>query len=430
MKKTKGLLFLLILSYIFISEVQNYDGKELNNKKRIIVSSNYLKHTTSNNYNSLNSEQKLEDLEMLHKTLKKEQDHFNESLFLEKQTYIKENINKLDDLEFNYELKKLLAYTNDSHTFIFDSELSQPIIPIWKIKEINGRWYIEGIIKEYNKALGNEIVSINGYSMNTILKKASPYISYENEFVLKTRFAEAVKYAEFLKYIGIIENTDKIEVGLINQEGKSLKLDINTVQSDDENAFSNGSWLPYPETGQNKKYRIIDLEDDVLFIQCNQCNEDKDYPIKDFESDIANKIKTGNYNKVIFDLRYNTGGNYPDFYNLTNITGNLKDKYNYDLYVLIGQNTFSAGVMQAVQLKESGAVLVGSPTGGAVNFYANTNNFELPNSNIKVMYSTGYVEMIPGYKENSLYPDINIKYDINDYINGIDTDINEILSMV
>lgn len=224
MKKTKGLLFLLILSYIFISEVQNYDGKELNNKKRIIVNSNYLKHTTSNNYNSLNSEQKLEDLEILHKTLKKEQDHFNESLFLEKQTYIKENINKLDDLEFNYELKKPLAYANDSHTFIFDSELPQPIIPIWKIKEINGRWYIEGIIKEYNKALGNEIVSINGYSMNTILKKASPYISYENEFVLKTRFAEAVKYAEFLKYIGVIENTDKIEVGLINQEGKTKNI--------------------------------------------------------------------------------------------------------------------------------------------------------------------------------------------------------------
>lgn len=385
---------------------------------------------SSNNYSKLTDEQKLEDINYLYHILKEEQEHFNETLFLKEMKKLKKNVSDLNDVTFEYELARVLACAKDAHTKIFvgSQQMSQPMLPIWDIEEYQNGWYIKGISSVYKDYVGKEIVSINGYSISDIMKRITPYVSTENKIYIKNSFLSFIQNAEFLKYIGIIKSTDKISVKLRDSNNKITTVSIKTIMTDDEKAFQNGSWLPDIKTGQSQeKYRFLPLNNTTLFIQCNQCYEEKQKPLKDFEKELENEIKTGKYKKVIFDLRYNPGGNYPSFERLTRIPSELMEQYSYELYALIGTKTFSSGVIQAVQLKQEGAILVGTPTGGNVNFYANTKNFELPNSRIKGCYSTAYQDIWTEYKGDVLIPDIPVNQTIEDALKGIDTAVQMIL---
>lgn len=385
---------------------------------------------SSNSYFTLTDKQKMEDIDYLYNLLKEGQEHFNEVLFLKEIKSLKENVSSLNDIAFKYELARVLACAKDAHTKIFigSQQLSQPILPIWDIEEYQDGWYIKGISSAYKDWVGKEIVSINGYSISDIMKKSTPYISTENKINIKNSFLSFLQDAEFLKYIGIIKSTDKISVKLRDSNNKITTVTIKTIMTDDEKAFQSGSWLPDIKTGQSQeKYRFLPLNNTTLFIQCNQCYEEEQKPLKDFEKELENEIKTGKYKKVIFDLRYNPGGNYPSFERLTRIPSKLMEQYSYELYTLIGTKTFSSGVIQAVQLKQEGAVLVGTPTGGNVNFYANTKNFELPNSHIKGCYSTAYQDIWTEYKGDALLPDITVNQTIEDALKGIDTAVQTIL---
>lgn len=107
----------------------------------------------------------------------------------------------------------------------------------------------------------------------------------------------------------------------------------------------------------------------------------------------------------------------------------MKDDQKFELFTLIGEDTFSSGVMHAAQLQhDAGAILVGMPTGGNVYFYANTNSpVKLPNSKVTITCSTGYVKILPGYSEDVLQPDILVKNTIQDYISGVDKEVQTIL---
>lgn len=425
-----NLLNIILCTLIFsnVTNVKTIYSRNLLDTKEVVEKN---ENNNIERYNTLTDKQKLEDIDYLYNMLKENQPHFNQKLFLNEIKTVKENISDYNDLEFNYELARIIACAKDAHTKIYISSqesLSYPIIPIWKVEEYNG-WYIKGISSEYKNYAGKELLAINGHSIDEILKLIEPYVSTENKINVKNSLTELIQNAEFLKYIGIIKDTDTIPITLRNSNGTVKFVKINTVMSDDEETFKSGSWISAPKTqDSNEIYRFFPIDDSTLFIQCNKCFEDKNNPLENFHKELIKEISTGKYKKVIFDLRYNTGGNYPSFQYLTDIPIQLKDKYNYELYALIGTTTFSSGVIQAVQLKEGGAILAGSPTGGNVNFYANNKMFELPNSHIKGYYSTAYMDISPDYKGDCLIPDIYVERTIQDILKGIDSDIYTIMN--
>ena len=59
----------------------------------------------------------------------------------------------------------------------------------------------------------------------------------------------------------------------------------------------------------SKKYIVTpSKEKRTIYVQYNSCLEDPAYTIQNWFSDIASELKTGRYNTVVFDLRYNQGG--------------------------------------------------------------------------------------------------------------------------
>lgn len=51
---------------------------------------------------------------------------------------------------------------------------------------------------------------------------------------------------------------------------------------------------------------------------------------------------------------------------------------------LIGETTFSSAIINAVELQEMGAALVGDLTSGSVDHFGSVGSFRLPNSGLQV----------------------------------------------
>lgn len=396
-------------------------------KKPIIYTDNYLTY-----------EQRMEDLNILYDTII-EQNHFNSDMTKEDLNKIKNKIinkiNDISDYEFGYELRKLAASKHDTHTKVYGKPSLQEkyLVPLWDIAKFNDGFYMFTTYEEYKDYLENKIVAINGHSIDEILEAFKPYISYENDIKLEAEILQLFQDASLLKYIGIIDDTASIKVTFQSEDGKIEEIEMNTIYSKnmDRNKFVFNEYKqPITSYDYNRIYKFFPLDDNTLFIQYNMCTEDENLSIKDFQDQLEKDINKNKYSKVIFDLRYNTGGQYDIFVDVINKIGELKNKKNFELYTLIGEATFSAGVMHAVDLKNDfDAILVGSETSGNVNFYADNMYFQLPNSKLNVLCSTAFVEGDKNYTGSFLSPDIKVNHSLKDYINGIDKDVETVLEI-
>ncbi len=91
------------------------------------------------------------------------------------------------------------------------------------------------------------------------------------------------------------------------------------------------------------------------------------------------------------------------------------------MYVLIGEGTFSSAILNAIELKTRlDATLVGRPTGGSVSHYGELESGTLPSSGLGYTWSSKYFDN--GF-EGPLLPDITVALSLDDYIQGIDTDL-------
>ena len=65
------------------------------------------------------------------------------------------------------------------------------------------------------------------------------------------------------------------------------------------------------------------------------------------------------------------------------------------LFVIIGRQTFSAAMANAVDFrKDTNAILVGEPIGERPNSYSENDEMTLPNSRLVVSYSTKYYKFL------------------------------------
>ena len=64
------------------------------------------------------------------------------------------------------------------------------------------------------------------------------------------------------------------------------------------------------------------------------------------------------------------------------------------------------------------AILVGEPTSNKPNHYGQMESFELPNSKIKVTYSTKHFHLIRNADPPSLDPDIDVPCSLEDFLAG------------
>jgi hypothetical protein len=135
---------------------------------------------------------------------------------------------------------------------------------------------------------------------------------------------------------------------------------------------------------------------------------------------------------LAIDFRNNGGGDYIEFDHI--LLDGLKSRdwlsERGRLFALIGRKTFSAAMMNALQLRQQmHAILVGEPTGARPNSYSEAGHFTLPNSHFEVQYSRLYYHLVPG-NPDGVIPDKSLPPAWEDYRAGKDSALAWVLNTV
>jgi len=142
------------------------------------------------------------------------------------------------------------------------------------------------------------------------------------------------------------------------------------------------------------------------------------------------------WRRIVLDLRYNGGGEYPAIYLALRA---LVDSLAADgrLVILTNDATFSGAIITAALVKHfagARALIVGEPAGDRLTFYAEGSDMVLPNSRIHVHTATAYHDWAHGCRSMKCYwpnfwydvavgtidPDVRVPWDFADYRRGVD----------
>lgn len=333
-----------------------------------------------------------------------------------------ETIDAMGDMEFFFHLQSIVSNLEDSHTQIGMMEIPGNLymLPLRFIYSPDGI-HIYATSSRDADMLGAKLISINGFELEELLKKANEVLPNDTDTHLKNNVATYLSFSDFLTAMGISKSAEASFLITYKQDGKTKGKILNPVL----NEIENGSdyilaFQEVPTTYTNGSYyRAMALADDVLFIQYNTCQDNPQMPVSEFSRQIIETLKNGNYKKVIIDFRYNSGGN-------SSLLEPLIDQLaatDLKLYGLIGKDTFSSAMMNALYFKEkANATLVGTETGAKVNHYGEIQVFPLPSNRFMLQISTKYFPLNSNY-ESSLLPDIYVQTTFEEFAAGFDREV-------
>jgi hypothetical protein len=191
----------------------------------------------------------------------------------------------------------------------------------------------------------------------------------------------------------------------------------------------------------SKKYMVTASEEkQTVYAQCNSCDEDESYSVQNWFSDIISELNTGKYKTVVFDLRYNPGGDGAFELALNNELWKCKselDKYN--LAIVATGRTYSCSLrfINLVLMYYPQVVLFGEETGQAIfNYtgYHKGNNLKKLNCEFIFPQQTDdQPELQKRAREVThsdihcgVLPDVEVFEKYEDFMNGEDTIYNAI----
>ncbi|ASZ11878.1 hypothetical protein KTO58_15480 [Chitinophaga pendula] len=383
---------------------------------------------------SLTKKQWQDDLHALYDSL--QANHLNiyhfssKAEFERKYSSFYEEIPTLNNYQIFLRFKQLVSLAGDGHTMLIEPENYRKYPLDYFI--FNNQVILIRSDAAYKTALGLPLLSINNHPIKQIRDSLNTIVDHGESatYVLKQQ-TDRLNIPEYLMAFGFISDKDAA-VFEFGDEKKRIKVNVPIPA----NKSINWQWAynPLPlflKNGLEPKEPITHQSINPTTYYVNFSG----YPSwEDFEKttmsiyDSLNLKKTAT--KIIIDMRLNSGGNFdkglklmlPMFLNYNALHPGVK------YYVLIGRQTFSAGMSNAVHFKDClGAELVGEPTGARPNGYQEIKWFKLPNSLLNASCSLLFYTF---QKKNSdgIRPDKQILPSLEAYKRGIDPAIEWILN--
>ncbi|HEX8151690.1 MAG TPA: hypothetical protein VF698_01135, partial [Thermoanaerobaculia bacterium] len=189
---------------------------------------------------------------------------------------------------------------------------------------------------------------------------------------------------------------------------------------------------PYAEYIPSKNFWFEHVpESRLLYVNYSAVQDANDKSVAEFFREVFAYADTQQIEKFVVDVRTNGGGNNmlnrPIFRMLAAHADTLAKEGRF--FVIIGRTTFSAAqnFVNAVD-RDTAAIFVGEPTGGAPNHYGDSTRFSLPNSGLVVRASTlWWQDAHPQDPRSWVAPDIAAELSSSDDRNGRDAALEAIL---
>jgi hypothetical protein len=298
-------------------------------------------------------------------------------------------------------------------------------------------WYSDGAAvthaaKEYTLALGARIVRIGSMTPEELESAVSPYLSHENLPLLHDLSPDFMMNREVAAHFGLADADGSVEFTFERPGKKQFRLRVAPAASDSEEHMISATealHLPSPlyRKRPNSWYWYEYLADSrSLYIQYSRCRNDPRKSFKAFSRELfkfVDHLRTADgIERVIVDLRFNSGGDSSIVDPLLQgLQSHSRLSAKGHLYALIGRGTFSSGMMAAISFRQDlHAILVGEASGSRPNEYGEVKTLILPNSKIKIRYTTKYFRLLADSDPLTLDPDITIRRSIADFLSGQD----------
>jgi len=346
------------------------------------------------------------------------------------------DVPNLTDYAILDRLLQLVAKIGDSHTSIDFGTFNRAD----KLLPFRLYWFSDGLHIThaqlgYEKLLGKQLLSINGYAIEQIVDSLSTLIAIDNQATIKNTLPRMIGFLPHLECFGFVDNEEVVLSSRDLQGVEStttisisdLKSDIMVRYEPDSMAFC---WRHLNEFFVNQYFE----NDSILYVQYNTCwsrelerilgsrKRAKAFPsFNRFQKEVFRSIAQQPLKKIIFDLRFNGGGSSLQG---TQMIRKLADyeqvNHKGKIFVITGKHTFSSGIINVLDFRENTqAIFVGEETSGRPNHYGEIKYLVLPSSGLKISYSTKYFR-ISEPDADAFYPDIKIETSFQDYNKGID----------
>ena len=344
---------------------------------------------------------------------------------------IKAESGHVSDLHTALRTRQLIASFGDSHTRVhfeplLDTDLSLPLGVLWTSDGL----YVGETTSEYKELLGQRITAINKVPIATVIDSLSTLITIDNRACIKSGVPTFLSSFQILEFFGF---TGSGQVELTYGENKTCVLKPSRPNEAERVTFKPDSVFFALE---NRKQLFTDRyfpEDKIYYMLYNSCFSSELAALRDkewaksfpsfaaFEERAFQTLKTQPVSKIIFDMRYNGGGNSSQGTAFVEkLAAFLKEHRHMKIYVVLGRDTFSSAILNAMDFKRlTKAIFIGEETAGKPNHFGEVKNLQLPNSKLYVMYSIKYFKRTK--KEiNTIEPDVPIEMSFSDYTRGID----------
>jgi hypothetical protein len=370
----------------------------------------------------LNQQQWSEDIDFFARELPRRHanalHHLTQAQFDAAVADLKRRLPQMNSDEIYVALDRIANAIGDAHTYVeFPPDAAN--FPLGLAK-FGADYRVVTVGPGYEKALGARVVKIGDTSfvkareLEALLTPAA-----ETAALADARVAGFLTMGITLQGLGIISDRNVASYTLEDENGEKFTL---SFQAAPPNVQVN--WVnlvkspPLYRQNSDQDFWYIYLPD-AHTLYCNFSGYQK---LEQNATALLREAKEKNPDKLVIDMRQNGGGDYNQGlkYLIDPVRGLSKINRNGHLFVLIGVDTFSAGMSNAAQFRQrTAAMLVGEPIGERPNSYQEAREMRLPNSQLLVRYSTHYYKFTDG-KENIIRPDCEVFTNWKEYKAGRD----------
>ena len=305
--------------------------------------------------------------------------------------------------------------------------------------------FVQGVHRDYKEAIGAKVIKVGNKSITEALQAVRPVLSAENDQFFKAHGLHYLGVPEVLHAKEIIDDMDSVTLTL-EKDDKQFRVKFKSREStnfpghygliqqneewlDARNQESTPLWL----SKLNRKFYYEYLtEEQTVYVRQSEVQDEDDQTISDFYAEVFEFVDQNDVEKLILDLRLNSGGN--NYKNKPVITGLIKsEKINQPgkLFVILGRRTFSACQNLVNEIENyTEAIFVGEATAENVNFFGDNRKEILPNSKLSIRLSyLWWQDKDPRDTREWTPPDIAVDLSVKDYLFNKDPVIETILSM-
>lgn len=453
------LSFLLILSILNVFDSSNsetlYDLNNIMNKESFQTTDTLSSDLMMTEFNYL-----LEKILEVHPDPKR---NLNQTSWNELIVETERKLEKpLQTTEYFYVIQSFVSKIEDSHTYVYPSTIESRVLPL-EFQWVGGELIVTDSSAE-NINRGDKLTHIEGKDIKEIMDLVRDIISSENEYWTKHLSRQFIRLEMFLSEILTVKG-DYLAVTVSNTDEHTKNINVNWMNVDKpkpkQSSLNEEAWYGYELKQPNN----------IGYYYLNESNVTVEYEqsVRDFFKEVAEQ----QLENIIIDLRKNGGGNsgvvdvfirhipvntYKNFGMFTRFSEpasiqrgyeqvdgyyeqppsivqnyHLKPTFYGDVYILVGNGTYSSANMFATLFHDSGlAKIIGEPTGNAPSSFGDILHFSLPYTGFDLLISHKEFSRPNSSLDNynSLYPDIIVEIKKEDIIKQKDGQLHRVKNII